>query len=93
MNMSVLSESPVKVNCTAAGFPLPSISWMFNGALIENSSTIDIQNFPGPQNTVVSVLIFEPIDFTSLGAYECNAFNNMMSNTSLVGFITVVGMT
>ena len=77
--------------CEATGDPLPSISWYFNGTLVNESNTekYTISNISNSTN-ITSTLTIMSIDSYDVGTYTCNATNVVSTDTSS-GVLTVNG--
>ena len=77
--------------CQADGEPLPTISWYFNGAPLNESDTskyvITNRHF---DTLVVNVLFIINGQSSDVGTYTCNATNVVSSDTSS-GVLTVNG--
>ena len=69
--------------CQADGDPLPTISWYFNGAPLDESNTAKYM-ITERQLNIMSV------QSSDVGTYTCNATNVVSSDTSS-GVLTVNG--
>lgn len=67
---------PVSFTCSASGVPLPDISWLKDGSLL-NSDAYNITDTTNGTYLVRSVLVIENLQLTSAGKYSCTAFNNL----------------
>ena len=67
--------------CQTDGEPLPTISWYFNGAPLNESNTAKyyITEIPN-SNTVILAII--NVELSDMGTYTCNATNIISSDTS-----------
>ena len=77
--------------CQADGEPLPTISWYFNGAPLDESNTakymITVRLIPNADTVILNIMSVESSD---VGTYTCNATNVVSSDTSS-GVLTVCG--
>ena len=77
--------------CEATGDPLPSISWYFNGTLVNESNTkkYTISMISNSTN-ITSTLTIMIIDSYDVGTYTCSDTNVVSTDTSS-GVLTVNG--
>ena len=77
--------------CQADGEPLPTISWYFNDAPLDESNTAKymIANRTIP-NANMNILNIMSVESSDVGTYKCNATNVVSSDTSS-GVLTVNG--
>ena len=78
------------LNCSAEGFPRPSIVWYMNDTVISGGE-IDIEE---TMNINSSTLTISGAGFEYSGMYYCQAVSSKFPDlnvTSTVGIITVVG--
>ena len=78
-------------SCQADGEPLPSISWYFNGAPLNESNTAKYM-ITGRQmlNYSTDTLTILSVESSDVGTYTCNATNLISSDTSS-GILTING--
>ena len=78
--------------CEADGDPLPTISWYFNGALLDESNTAKymITERQISTTTITNILNIMNVQSSDVGTYTCNATNVVSSDTSS-GILTVNG--
>ena len=76
--------------CQADGEPLPTISWYFNGALLDESNTAKYMITERQITTTTNILNIMNVESSDVGTYTCNATNVVFSNTSF-GVLTVNG--
>ena len=78
--------------CQADGEPLPTISWYFNGILLDESNTAKYMITERPIRTTTNSVILNVMSVQScdVGTYTCNATNVVSSDTSS-GVLTVNG--
>ena len=78
--------------CQADGEPLPTISWYFNGAPLDESNTTKymITERLIPTTTITDILNIMSVESSDVGTYTCNATNVVSSDTSS-GVLTVNG--
>ena len=78
--------------CQATGEPVPTISWYFIDALVNESNTIkykiSIMSFN--TTTIINTLTIMSLESADVGTYTCNATNAVSSDTSS-GVLTVNG--
>ena len=78
------------LNCSAEGFPRPSIIWYMNDTVI-SSGEIDVEE---TMNVNSSTLTISDAGFEYSGMYYCQAVSSEFPDlnvTSTVSYITVVG--
>ena len=78
--------------CQATGEPVPTISWYFNGALVNDSNTIKYKILIMSFNTttITNTLTIMSVESSDVGTYTCNTTNAVSSDTSS-GVLTVNG--
>ena len=78
--------------CQADGDPLPTISWYFNGAPLDESNTAKymITERQITTTTNTDILNIMSVQSSDVGTYTCNATNVVSSDTSS-GVLTVNG--
>ena len=72
--------------CQATGEPVPTISWYFNGAPVDEANTMSVNT----STTISSTLTIMSVESSDVGTYTCNATNVVSSDTSS-GVLTVNG--
>ena len=89
-NTSV-SVDDIILNCTAAGFPVPSINWFHNDSIIqEQNSRINTTTYKmlsplfGGMIAVLGELVISMADVNDTGFYECQATSFVGENISAV---------
>ena len=82
----------ISLTCSATGQPLPTISWYFNGALINESNTMKntISVMLLNATTISSALTVMNAESSDVGTYTCNA-TNVVSTDISAGILTVNG--
>ena len=84
VNQSVDCNSGVSLSCSAIGFPAPTLTWWFNGSVVDDASdNIDIDDDVTQVNSTSSVLTIMSFGSDNIGYYVCSAQNpigNPMSN-------------
>ena len=78
--------------CQADGEPLPTISWCFNGAPLDESNTAKymITERQISTTTNTDILNIMSVESSDVGTYTCNVTNVVSSDTSS-GVLTVYG--
>ena len=78
--------------CQADGEPLPTISWCFNGAPLDESNTAKYMITERQISTTITsdILNINNLQSSDVGTYTCNATNVVSSDTSS-GVLTVNG--
>ena len=82
----------ISPTCLATGQPLPTISWYFNGAPINESNTMKYTISVTLLNTttISSTLTVMNVESSDVGTYTCNA-TNVVSTDISAGILTVNG--
>ena len=78
------------MNCSAEGFPRPSIIWFMNNTMITNG----ISDFNVSVNVLSSTLTISNVTFNNSGVYYCEAVSSEFADlnvTSEISLITAVG--
>ena len=83
MDQSRNEGDAVSFTCQANGEPLPTISWYFNSAPLDQINTskyifIDRQH----EASVMGMLTIRNVQSTDVGTYTCNATNVVSSDIS-----------
>ena len=83
--------NPITFSCQAAGEPVPSISWYFNGVMI-NESDASEYNVSDSLNGIVvaSSLTITNAQSADVGTYTCHA-ENIIGIDRSSGILTVNG--
>jgi len=93
MGREVVIENSFTLECTANGFPRPSIQWYLNNTIITNSSNRNIIDATS-MNSITSTLIVMIAEFNDSGVYYCEAVSSQSGlaavNSNMIN-ITVVG--
>ena len=78
--------------CQADGDPLPTISWYFNGAPLDESNTAKymITERQSSTTTNTDILNIMSVESSDVGTYTCNA-TNVVSSDNSSGVLTVNG--
>ena len=78
--------------CQATGEPVPTISWYFNGVLVNEPNTVKYKISIMSFNTtaITNTLTIMSVESSNVGTYTCNATNVISSDTSS-GVLTVNG--
>ena len=78
--------------CQAPGDPIPTISWYFNDAPVDEANTIKytISMMSSNTTTISSTLTIMNVQSSDVGTYTCNATNVVSTDTSS-GVLTVNG--
>ena len=78
--------------CQATGEPVPTISWYFNGAPVDEANTMKytISMMSLNTTTINSTLTIMNVQSSDVGTYTCNATNVVSTDTSS-GVLTVNG--
>jgi len=71
--------SQVNLSCSADGFPVPTISWLYNNMVITD----------GVVNTTrsSSILILSSVQFNNTGDYVCQIISTAMNSTATVNAV------
>ena len=92
MNQEEVINNSFTLQCTAEGFPTPSIQWYLNNTMITNTSNRYIVDTTSV-NSITSILRVIMANFTDTGLYHCEANSSVfvdnvksdMMNISVVG--------
>ena len=78
--------------CQATGEPVPTISWYFNGAPVDEANTMKYAKEIMTLNTTTirNTLTIMRVESSDVGTYTCNATNVVSTDTSS-GVLTVNG--
>ena len=76
--------------CQATGEPVPTISWYFNGAPVDEANTMKytIEMMSLNTTTINNTLTIMSVESSDVGTYTCNATNVISTDTSS-GVLTV----
>ena len=83
----------VSFTCQATGGPFPTITWHFNGNLVNNDTDVnkyEILLMEVNTTTINSTLTIMNVQSSDVGTYTCNATNVVSTDTSS-GVLTVNG--
>ena len=82
----------VSFTCQATGGPVPTISWYFNSAPVDEANMMKytISMTSVNTTTINSTLTIMSVESSDVGTYTCNATNVVSSDTSS-GVLTVNG--
>ena len=88
VNQTVDCNTGVSLACSAIGFPAPSINWWFNGSVLFNnaSGNVNIYKNITQQNLTNSFLDVLSFGGDNIGYYVCSAENPLASPTSNPGW-------
>ena len=92
MNQEEVINNSFTLQCTAEGFPTPSIQWYLNNTMITNTSNRYIVDTTS-MNSITNILIVIMANFNDTGLYHCEANSSVfvdnvksdMMNISVVG--------
>ena len=70
--------------CQVIGEPIPTITWYFNGTLVDEANTMKytISMMPFNATTISSTLTILNVESSDVGTYTCDASNIVSSDTS-----------
>ena len=82
----------ISFTCQATGEPVPTITWYFNGAPVDEANTMKytISMMSLNITTNSSTLTIMNVQSSDVGTYTCNATNLVSTDTSS-GVLTVNG--
>ena len=90
VNQSVDCNSGASLSCSAIGFPAPTLTWWFNGSVVDDASdNINVRNDNTQENTTSSVLDILSFGGEDIGYYVCTAENPLANPYSDPGNIIV----
>ena len=83
--------NPILFSCQATGEPVPTISWYFNGVMINvsDSSKYNVSSLANGTVFISSLIIFNALS-PDVGTYTCNA-ENIIGFDRSSGILTVNG--
>ena len=90
MDAAVFAGDHIELNCTATGFPTPSIIWKHNDVIVNISDNLRIVSV----GTFGSTLRIESSSFRDAGAYVCTAVSELEAYVPVTTppvTVTVVG--
>ena len=93
-NQSADIGANVTFNCTASGFPKPTISWIKNNdssALRSNLRVKFINSTMDDKSIQSQLLLIIGVKMEDFGKYQCKAESVVGKNLSLPGFLTRKG--
>ena len=93
-NQSADIGANVTFNCTASGFPKPTISWIKNNdssALQSNLRVKFINSTMDDKSIQSQLLLIIGVKMEDFGKYQCKAESVVGKNLSLPGFLTQKG--
>ena len=79
--------------CQTTGEPVPTISWYFNGAPVNNVTDVDkysIVQMEVNSTTISNTLAIMNVESSDVGTYTCNATNIISTDISFA-ILTVNG--
>ena len=74
----------VSFTCQATGGPVPTVSWYFNGAPVDEANMMKytISMMSVNTTTIDSRLTIMSVESSDVGTYTCNATNVVSSDTN-----------
>ena len=91
VDQSVDCNSGVSLSCSAIGFPAPTLTWWFNGSVIDDASdNINVRNDDTQENATSSVLDILSFGGEDIGYYVCTAENPLTNPHSDPGNIIII---
>ena len=93
MDATVFAGDHIELNCTATGFPTPSIIWKHNGVIVNISDNLTLVKEVSV-GTFGSTLRIESSSFRDAGAYVCTAVGELEAYVPVTTppvTVTVVG--
>ena len=85
-SQEVVINREFRLNCSAEGFPIPSIVWFMNDTMISNGMTIVQSTI----NINSSTLIISNANFNDSGMYYCKAVSNEFPDLIVISTIAIV---
>ena len=92
MDQTLNEGDTASFTCQTTGEPIPTISWYFNGAPVDEANTMKYTMSMMSLNTTTinNTLTIMNVQSSDVGAYTCNA-TNVVSNDTSSGVLTVYG--
>ena len=85
MNQVVDEEHTASFTCQTTGEPVPTISWYFNDAPVNNVTDVDKYNIMQMEvnsTTISNTLTIMNVESSDVGIYTCNASNIISTDIS-----------
>ena len=84
MDQTLNQGDTASFTCVVTGEPIPTISWYFNGILVNEINTMKyaISMISLNTTTIHNTLRIMNVEFSDVGTYNCNATNVISSVTS-----------
>ena len=93
VNVSINTEN-ITLNCTAIGVPIPDITWIHNGSVLNSdvmfSDEIYFDTFEDDVGTRLSVLTIVSAQPNNTGSYACNATSPVELYESIMSEVVTV---
>ena len=93
VNVSIVTEN-IRLNCTVIGVPIPDITWIRNGSVLNYddmfSDEIFIDIFDEILGTRLSVLTIVSAQPNNTGSYACNATSPVEFYESVMSEVVTV---
>ena len=91
MNVTAVESipGPYTFQCLATGRPRPTITWLFMGAMVENTNTTTITDMETGDRQIMSTLSFSTVVPSDDGMYTCSAENDVMNNGVVTANVTL----
>ena len=84
-NINGTAGGNITLQCSAFGYPVPSITWLKKGSPLQPSYTVQIESHEYINNTVTSTLSLSDLHDGDTSNYTCQA------NNSLAQYVEVIG--
>lgn len=78
MAVLVIGDS-VQLNCSSFAVPLPNITWLMNGSVLDLSMSVQVSSTIEGQFNTFSELTLSQLSFNNTGSYSCMATNELAS--------------
>ena len=91
VNQTASLGSNATFNCTATGYPKPTILWEKvndSGSVQYNLTAVTTEILPGDSNSIFSQLMITDVKRKDYGIYLCVAKNSVGDNISIAQFLS-----
>ena len=84
-NINGTAGGNITLQCSAFGYPVPSITWLKEGSPLQPSYTVQIESHKYINNTVTSTLSLSDLHDGDTSNYACQANNTLAQYVEVIG--------